>query len=232
MKRVLFFQHGPLDAPGLLAEVLTEGGVELVTRHPWRGEAVPDTLADFDGLAIGGGGQSAYQETEYPYLIAEKALVRDARARHLPALGLCLGAQVIASALGAEVKPNTEKEIGFYPVEFTPAAADDLLCHDLAMPFVPAHWHGDTFALPAGAVHLASSSLTAHQLFACDGRLYGMQFHLEMTTPILQAMIRDDADYLESAGVDSAAFAQAAEERLGAIEATARTVFQRWSTLL
>ncbi len=233
MPRVLFLQHGPLDLPGLLAEVLAARGAALEIRHPWRGEAVPDSAAGFAGLAFGGGAQSSYEEAEFPYLAREKALLRAARASGTPTLGLCLGAQLMADAFGGEVKPNAQHEVGFFPVEFTPAAARDPLWRDrAALPFTPVHWHGDTFALPPDAVHLASSTRTANQLFACDGRHHGLQFHLEMTAPILDAMIADDLEYLARAGIAPDALRHAAREHFPAVEPGAREVFHRWAELV
>lgn len=231
MPRLLFIQHGPRDAPGLLAEVARERGAAWEVVHPWRGETLPESLAGWSGLALGGGTQSAYQESDYPFLVKEKSLLREARERGVPTLGLCLGAQLMASAFGAEVKPNRWKEIGFYPVTFSAAAAEDTLWKELPS-LIPAHWHGDTFDLPSGAMLLASSALTAHQLFVCDGRHYGLQFHLEMDLPIFDAMIADDLADLGRDGFDPEALRSAARAHFPQIESAARTVFHRWIDLV
>lgn len=232
MPRVLFLQHGPLDYPGLFAEVLAKRGIELETVHPWRSEAVPSSLDGFEGFALSGGEQSAYEVERYPYFTAEMELVREAATRATPTLGMCLGAQLMAAALGATVRPGTAKEIGFFPVDFTPAGLRDPLWQGAVRPFIPAHWHGDVFTLPEGAVSLASSALTEHQLFVVNDVLYALQFHLEMTAPILQENIEGDPAYLFKAGVDPAALIMESPARFAAVEATARTVFHRWADLL
>jgi GMP synthase-like glutamine amidotransferase len=119
MKRVLFIQHGDVDKPGLLAEALDQSGVGLEVFHAWRDGDFPD-LEEFQGLALGGGGQSAWEVEKYPYLDMECMLVRGALERGIPVLGLCLGAQLIARATGAEVRRAERKEIGFFPLSLTP----------------------------------------------------------------------------------------------------------------
>ena len=232
MRRVLFVQNGDQDGPGLLAPALRECGVELSTVHPWRGDPVPETLADFDGLAIGGGAMSAYETGEYPYLAREISLITTALAEKRPVLGICLGAQLLATALGGRVFANPVKEIGLQEVRFTAAAADDPLWRGDTAPLRPVHWHGDTFTLPPGAELLASSEITPHQLFRTAGSVYGFQFHLEIDLPALREMVTSDEATLRTYGVDPAAFVAAGEAHLPAIEPLARRVFARWAGLL
>lgn len=232
MKRVLFIQHGFEDGPGLFAKTMAECDVELSIVHPWKGETIPRDLEGFTGLALGGGSMSAYDADTLFHLNDEMALVRMARALRKPVLGMCLGAQLMASALGGIVFPNTRKEIGFFEIHFTPEAQDDPLWKGLTSPLLPAHWHGDTFRLPVGAKRLASSAITPNQLFVMDEILYGFQFHLEFDLPVVQQMIASDADYLKSHGVDPGLMLRNATLHLPAVEPVARTVFQRWTTLM
>ena len=232
MRRVLFVQNGDQDGPGLLALAIRECGVELSTVHPWSGETVPETLAGFDGLAIGGGSMSAYETAEYPYLSRELSLIAAAQAEKKPVLGMCLGAQLLATALGGRVFPSRQKEIGLQEVRFTAAATDDPLWRGDTAPLHPVHWHGDTFTLPPGAELLASSEITPHQLFRAPGSHYGFQFHLEIDLPSLRAMAADDHPGLRASGIDPAAFVAAGEAHLPAIEPLAHRVFARWAGLL
>src|SRR5580700_5619391 len=124
MKRVLFIQNGEQDHPGLFAKVLRDHGVALDIVNAGCGESTPVDLDRWAGIAVGGGGMSAYETERYPFLSDEEALIRTARAARKPMLGMCLGAQLMAGALGGKVLPNRAKEIGFYDVRFTPAAED------------------------------------------------------------------------------------------------------------
>lgn len=232
MKHVLFVQHGFEDGPGLFAKVMAESGVDLKIVHPWRGERVPEDLRDLDGLVLGGGSMSAYEADTLPFLHDEMALIRSARTSGKPVLGMCLGAQLMAAGLGGIVYPNAKKEIGFFEVTFAPEAAQDPLWQGCNLPFSPAHWHGDTFRLPVGAKCLASSELTANQLFVMNRQLYGFQFHLEFDLPTVEEMVVGDADYLKANGIDPREMLQKAALHLPQVEPIARTVFGRWAMLL
>ncbi len=232
MRRVLFVQNGDQDGPGLLAAALRECGVELTTVHAWRGDPVPETLAGFAGLAIGGGAMSAYETAAHPYLGQELSLIAAAQTEKKPVLGMCLGAQLLAVALGGRVFAHSSREIGLQEIRFSAAAADDPLWRGDTAPLHPVHWHGDTFTLPPGAELLASSALTPHQIFRAAGSLYGFQFHLEIDLPALREMVTSDEAALRACGVDPAAFVAAGEVHLPAIEPVARRVFARWAGLL
>lgn len=233
MKRVLFIQNGDSDHPGLFATVLRECGITLDVIHPWRGEVVPRRLDEWAGVAVGGGSMSAFETDEYPWLKDAAAIVQTAQAEGKPALGMCLGAQVMAGAFGGRVSPNHSKEIGFYEVHFTPAAEEDALWAGQTQSFKPVHWHGDTFSLPPRAELLASSALTENQLFRLGPLLYGFQFHLEIDEPVLTEMVMtDDEGWLLRNGVNPQEFLREATTALPQAEPIARSVFKRWVGLL
>src|SRR5688572_29649273 len=148
MTRVLFVQNGDTDHPGLFADVLHSRNVAVDIVHAWSGETVPRDLRPWSGVAIGGGAISAYEGEQYPFLVQEEELIRSAQAAGLPVFGMCLGAQLMAAAFGGKVFAHDKKEIGFFDVQFTPAAENDPLWRGHTAPFQPVHWHGDTFTLP------------------------------------------------------------------------------------
>jgi len=232
VKKVLFIQHGETDKPGLLAETLDRSGVAFDVAHPYLGGKLPASLNAFDGLAVGGGAQGAYETDKYPYLSRECDLIREAAHAGKPVLGLCLGAQLMASALGAPVRPGSRREIGFFPVTLDPIAKYDPLLCDLPTDFVATHWHGDVFDLPAAGMRLASSALTQNQLFRYGCGLYGLQFHLEMTPEIFEEMLTGSDDYLIAAGADPEQLRLDAWKFLPQLRETAELVFSRWAAML
>src|SRR5687767_10811780 len=125
MSRVLYIQNDEYDHAGLFGTVLKENGVTLDVVHAWKGEPVPTVPNGWTGIALGGGGMSAYETDKHPFLGDEIRLIHAARAKGTPVLGLCLGAQLMAAALGGKVSSNARKEIGFQEVRFTPAAETD-----------------------------------------------------------------------------------------------------------
>ena len=231
-KRVLFVQHGETDKPGLLAHVLSDRGIVLDVIRPDLGEPVPQNLDFHEGLAVGGGAQGAYETDLYPYLSAEVELVRAAAGAEKPVIGLCLGAQLMAAAFGAEVRPGAVREIGFLPVKLESIADFDPVWCGLPKTFVTTHWHGDVFDVPPGGMRLGGSELTPNQLFRYGGALYGMQFHLEMTPEVLEEMVADSRRDLLDLGVDPDSLAKEGRHHLPALRETAATVFSRWSEFL
>ena len=232
VKRVLFIQNGEHDGPGLFGTVLEENGVALDTLHAWRGESVPPSPGDWSGVAVGGGSMSASETEDYPFLAETTLLIKNSRSAAVPVIGMCLGAQLMAGAFGGGVFPNRSKEIGFFDIRFTEAAKTDALWSSNTAPFRPLHWHRDTFKLPSHAVLLASSDLTQNQLFRVDGIHYGLQFHLEIGTALLDEMITAGDCGLPENGVDPVEFFEQAKTALPKVEPVAHEVFGRWTRLL
>jgi GMP synthase-like glutamine amidotransferase len=175
-------QHVACEGPGLLADVLFQDGWELDLRcMDAPGAILPEKLEGYNALVILGGPMGAYEEEAYPYLYRVQQLIREAAGKRVPTVGICLGGQLIARALGAEVKPNPVKEIGWYPVRLTAAGRQAALFAGLPPEFPVFQWHGDTFALPEGAVLLAEGETCANQAFVYGGCVWALQFHLEVT---------------------------------------------------
>jgi GMP synthase (glutamine-hydrolysing) len=231
-KKVLFIQHGEPDKPGLLGEALRDSGIALDVLRPDLGEIVPSRLSGYSGLALGGGGQGVYEKDKYPYLQAEIDLIRNTAGDELPIIGLCLGGQLMAAALGGEVRPAARKEIGFFDVTLEPISEYDPLWRGLPRSFPATHWHGDVFEIPPGGMRLGSSVQTPNQLFRYGHAMYGFQFHLEMTPDLLDELVEDAADYLADSGVNPETMRRDGRRYLPSLRATAETVFGRWTEFL
>ena len=176
-------------------------------------------------LVLLGGPVGAYDDDNYPFLEVEKALVRARVAKQRPLLGICLGAQVIAAALGAHVYPARTKEIGWSRVQLTPAGADSPL-QALTEPVL--HWHGDTFDLPDGAVHLASTPDCPNQAFALGSHTLGLQFHAEVSGDAQAAWLVGHAhEIAHTPGVTAAGLREAGRRQNGATR-QGRELFARW----
>jgi GMP synthase-like glutamine amidotransferase len=178
--RLLVLQHIACEHPGVFSEVISERGVDAVPVEIDAGERLPDWRG-FDAVLAMGGPMGAYEEEAHPWLAAEKELLREAAEEGRPILGVCLGVQLLASALGAEVAPMERAEVGLLPVELTAEGRADPLFAGMPEPLVTLQWHGDTFELPSGAELLASSPAAPHQAFRAGRAAYGVQFHLEVT---------------------------------------------------
>lgn len=231
MKKVLFLQHGEVDKPGLLAEILSAKGIGLEVCHAWRETEFP-SLDEFHGLALGGGGQSAWEVEKYPYLDLECRLVLEAIQRGLPVIGLCLGAQLLARASGAKVSRAEQKEIGFFPVELNAVGRSDSIVSALPPRFPATHWHGDVFEIPKSGQCLGSSALTQNQILRCGPKCLGFQFHLEMTPRLFEELVWDAEDFFRECGLAPDALILEAREVLPRLEPMAREVFSRWAALI
>jgi GMP synthase (glutamine-hydrolysing) len=232
VKRVLFLQHGDVDKPGLLADSLAEAGVALEVLHAYAGERVPVSLEGFDGLALGGGAQSAWQDAEFPYLAGECRLVRAAAVEGKPVLGLCLGGQLMARACGAVVRRAERRELGFFPVKLAPGADRDPLMRHFPAEFAAAHWHGDVFEIPAGGECLASSAMTPNQAFRMGRGFYGFQFHPEMTAGLFRELVGEDREFFRAEGINADALVREAGAALPRLEKSVRAAFREWAGFL
>lgn len=241
MKPVLVIQHAEVEKPGLISDELASAGYPIQPVLAFHGQSIPQNTEEFQGLVIMGGPMGIYERERYPYLRDELRLIQKTLEAQKPILGICLGSQLLAAALGAEVRRGKQKEIGWHQVSLTDEGQVDSVLGGLTglkgpgvtdQPFMALHWHGDVFDVPRGAVTLAFSELTACQAFRFRENAYGFLFHMEMTAEILQGMIETFAGELSQEGIDGQKIIQAATEYLPTLQKAGRAVFARWAALL
>ncbi len=217
--RVHWFQHVPFEGLGSISSWLLQQGHSVHQHALFDNAALPD-LSTVDALIVMGGPMSVNDTAELPWLAAEKQFIRQMLAAGKPVLGICLGAQLIASALGAEVYANPEKEIGWWPLKNM--AATSAVFHFPA-DFSAFHWHGETFDLPTNATLLASSAACRNQAFQVGNNVIGLQFHLETTPESAAALVEHCA-----ADLSPATYVQNKQQILTVNE----DVYQKLNTLM
>jgi len=188
------FHHIAIEGLGEIAAWARSKGHTLSSTHFYRGEEPPASLDSIDWLVVMGGPMNIYEHRNHPWLTAEKAFIADAIAQNKRLLGICLGSQLIADALGAQVVQNPQIEIGWFPVQIHAEAAGHPAFAQFPPQFTPLHWHGDTFSLPPGATLVASSAACRNQAFAKGPRIVGLQFHLEVGAGDVAAFMESEGD--------------------------------------
>jgi GMP synthase-like glutamine amidotransferase len=193
--KLVCLQHVAFEGPAWIGSWAGKKGLALETVGLYRGDPLPRP-ADFDGLVIMGGPMGANDGYRFHWMDPEKELIAQAVLKGKRVLGICLGAQLIAAALGSRVFPNPKKEIGWFPLDRAAGADASIFGPVLPRRFTALHWHGDTFDLPPGAVHLASTPACVNQAFSFKDIVLGLQFHLEATREGAEALIENCRDEL------------------------------------
>lgn len=202
MKPILVIeQEERLEGLGVLGERLTELDVPYRRLRTWEEGLATIRARDFAGIVPLGGNMHAWQEEEHPFLRDERQLLEEAVAEGVPVLGICLGAQLLARALGGRVSAGRGPEIGWLDISPTSAAADDPLFRHLIRAAGVYHWHVDEFELPPSAIRLASSELFANQAFR-GGEAWGVQFHPEVDLTQFEIWIGNHPGAAASHGID------------------------------
>ncbi len=201
--RVHWLQHAEHEGLGCIEPWLRERGHRLRATRLQRGEELP-SVDEFDWLIVMGGPMNIYEHDRYPWLIREKFLIRDACVSKKQVLGICLGSQLLADVLGGSVSENHQLEIGWFDVSLNEEARRSALFRDFPETFTAFHWHGDTFRDPPDATPLMSSEACARQAFSWgEGRVLGLQFHLEVELEDARRWLEVDAPeprrYVQSA---------------------------------
>ena len=223
---MLAFRHVPFEGLGLIEPALRARDIAVDYADGYQSGAPLPDIAAYDALIFLGGPMSV--NDDLPFLGREMEFIRQAMDRRQPMLGICLGAQLIARALGATVRRNSASEIGWYGLRFTRAAAGDRLFDGLSTETV-FQWHCETFDLPPGAELLASSALCRNQAYRIGERVYAMQFHLEVTPETIAEWCVQDENSGDVRELEPAIDPSFNSARLAALSAL---VFGRWSEML
>ena len=231
MSKILAIQHTPCEGLGIIADCPEAEGLSAEVVQVYKGEPVPRTVGEATGLIILGGPMGVYEEKRYPFLRQELHLIDQALKEQKPVLGICLGSQLLATALGARVRRGKQREIGWHPVTLTEPASHDQLWKGIKPSFVAYHWHGDIFDLPRSATLLAWSALTACQGFRYRCSAYGFLFHLEVTEKIIQDMVTMFAEQLEEEMIEVKEIVAKAATYLPHLKKVGETVFGRWASV-
>ncbi len=230
--KVLVFQHVPFEPLGTLDPLLKEHGFRIRYVNFSRDPGQRPRLDGYDALIVLGGPMNVDETGAYPNLATEVELIREALERGRHVLGICLGAQLLAKALGGAVVANGDHEIGWHEVRVTAEGAADPVLSALDAPSPLFHWHGDRFELPPGASHLAESDLCGNQAFRHGDLALGLQFHLEVDQPLIERWLTVPVNrrLLErlQGRVDPQVVRRQTPSLIDALQAQSRRVFGRW----
>jgi GMP synthase-like glutamine amidotransferase len=227
MSRILAFRHVPFEGMGLIELALEAHQIHFDYADLYDHPSPPADPSEYDALIFMGGPMSV--NDDLPYLRREEEYIRQAIGRGVPVLGVCLGSQLIAHALGAEVRRNAVKEIGWFEVELTEAGRNDPVFEAFRSIEPVFHWHGETFDLPPGAELLASSERCRNQAFRLGAAVYGMQFHLEITPAMIADWCVEDENCgdIRELGATPDPYAHAPR-----MEQLAAAAFGRWADIV
>ena len=188
--------HVPFEGPGVMADWIRKKGHRMNYTRFYKGDELPDA-ASVDMLIIMGGPMDVFDYHVHPWMGDEIDWVKEFIQSGKPVLGICLGAQIIAAALGEEVYPGPHREIGWHNLQFFPALGDFKIFNDLPAPRKVFHWHGDTFNIPDGATRIAASRAFPNQGFIYKNKVMALQFHLEVTPESVKELVENCRDELE-----------------------------------
>ena len=231
MSEVLIIQHEAGEGPGTIEEEVIRAGHKVRRVRIDQGDKVPNEVGVMGGLIVMGGSMGVGDQGKLSHLKAEIALLKQFHKAEKPILGICLGAQLLAAALGTEVAAG-EKEIGWYPVRKLPDAFKDPVLRRLPENFPALMWHGDYFALPKGAVHLLSTDKCACAAFRHGKKAYGLVPHLEMTAAMVDEMVAGSRKELTAAGVEVSGILEDTSEHSEPVEELARVMWKAWASLV
>lgn len=186
--RLHYLQHEAFRGPGAIERWAAQKGFAITATHFHKGDLLPP-LDQVDWVVVMGGSMSVNDENEYQWLAPEKQFVKQAIEAGKVVVGVCFGAQLLANVLGAKVYPNSEKEIGWFPITWEQASLKTMLFQSLSSPMNVLHWHGETFDLPPCALRIARSVGCLNQGFLYREKVLALQFHLEFVDGSTEYML-------------------------------------------
>jgi len=228
MKPYLIIQNDSREGAGQLMMLIRQRSLMSSTFLGWEADYKKMNSDNYCGLIVLGGAQGVYELDEYPYLKDEIDLVKAFIEDKKPVIGLCLGAQIIAKALGGKVLQNSQKEIGWFEIQLEESASNDdlfMMHPEKEMAF---HFHGDYFELPPGCISLAKSDMTECQAFKYAENVYGVQFHAEVDKDLIDVMCRSNESYMGANGYDVESVIAESEKRLTAYQLRCSFILNKW----
>lgn len=233
MKNILIIQHEPHENAGALDPLLSANGRKVTYCHAYKNDPIPleEELCVLDGVVILGGSMSANDQEKYPFIKDELKMIPQLVKLKVPILGICLGSQLIAKALGSRVYKGSQKEIGWYPLTLSEAATKDNVFGSVGYQTFMFQWHGETFDLPSGAIRLASSPLYPNQAFRYTDRIYGLQFHCEMTDSLIRDWIQTGEKELTEANISAEKILEETPRYLPGLRRFVHQLAEKWLLL-
>lgn len=231
MKPFLIIQNDAYEGAGLLMTLINQRKLKSIIMSGWDARYKDITTNDYCALIILGGAQGVYETDQYPYLLDEIKLAKNFIDEDKPVTGLCLGAQILASALGGEVLQNTQKELGWFEIELSEQALQDELMRSQPKTALAYHFHGDYFKLPPECISLARSEKTECQLFRYKQNVYGFQYHAEVDLPLIEVMCRNNKAYMQSNGYQADKVIAESEKYIVDYQLRCSSVLNNWINL-
>tara|TARA_B100000029_G_scaffold516705_1_gene632957 strand:- start:27429 stop:28118 length:690 start_codon:yes stop_codon:yes gene_type:complete len=226
-KRVLVIQHIDIETPGIILDLMSnkEISFDCIKIENYEGN-----LLNYDGLLIMGGPMSVNEKDQYSFIESEINLVKHYIKLKKPILGICLGSQIIASALNSNIYKNSKQELGWHNISLF--QTEGTIFENIDNDFLAFHWHGDIFNLPDSSVKLASSKISKIQAFVFQNNCYGILFHLEITNEIVQNIVDNFESDLISESIDKSIILSNLEDNITKVNTNGKIIFNRWLDLI